>query len=126
MIPSCDLCLVELRFAVPGSSVLLRGGFVPRFSHAARGDAPDRRRSSSRFRGIGVLPARRRTVAAGPMIERLLAGFDVLVPPLPRRDRRILKRTPVGEAELPGFGPRQAVDRVQMLCGEPVLLAARQ
>src|SRR5215831_792414 len=45
---------------------------------------------------------------------------------MPSLQRVILERPPVGETDLPRFGPGQAVDCVQMDSGHPILLATRQ
>ena len=93
---------------------------------ATRGDAPDCRRPPVPPPSLRCTPRACRAVTAGPVVEGLLAGVQVLVPPVPRLHRRILEGTSIGEADLPGFGPRQSVNRVQMRGGHPVVLAARQ
>jgi hypothetical protein len=55
-----------------------------------------------------------------------LAGRQILVPPMPPLQRRILKRPPVGEADLPRLRAGQPINRVQMHGRETCVLAAGQ
>src|SRR6185437_4460083 len=63
---------------------------------------------------LGVGPEACRSVAARSAIEGLLPGLQVLLPSMPRLQRWILEGAPIGEADLPGLGPGQPVDRVEV------------
>src|SRR5262249_23974756 len=75
---------------------------------------------------IRVLPDTRRPIGSRPAIESLLAGLQVLVAAMPCLQSRILKRPPVGEADLPRLGAREPVDCVQRDGGQSRMLTARQ
>ncbi len=55
-----------------------------------------------------------RSVAPGAVRQLLLGRVRVFVSPVPGLERGILKRAPVGKADLPGLRPGQTIDRVQM------------
>jgi hypothetical protein len=65
-----------------------------------------------RLHFVRVLPDTRRPVGTGAAVKGPLAGRQILVPPMPSFQRRILKRPPIGETDLPRLRARQPVDCV--------------
>jgi hypothetical protein len=78
------------------------------------------------FHPVCVAPEAGGAVAARPAAQRFGAGRQVVVPAPPRGQGWILKRSAVGEADGPGLGTRQPVDRVQVDGGLARLLSAGQ
>ena len=77
-----------------------------------------------RHPSLGISSQRRRTVALGAVIKRLLAGVKLSFFPCQALSASSCNARPYEKLSFHGFGPSSLIDRAQVLCGNEVTLAA--
>ena len=85
-----------------------------------------RRRYVTVFSISSVYFPRQAAPFSGPGDKGPLTGRQILVPPMPSLERRILKRPPKGETDLPGLRAWEPVDCVEVGRRQPCILSARE